>query len=204
VSDEILRCVECGRTFAWSYSEQRYYREHGLSQPRRCPTCRSRRRNERQAGMRGLNPPSAQASAPRSERQWNGARGIGRVRRQPWWQRPEFSFGAVTLTAGVALAVVLWLGFALDGVLSWLIAINLVTLLAYGYDKAVAGSKQTRVPEKVLLGLTVVGGTIGAVAGVWSFRHKSSKGSFQIWLWMIAVAQIALVVVYLMLIKGRL
>jgi len=102
------------------------------------------------------------------------------------------------------LAVVLWLGFALDGVLSWLIAINLVTLLAYGYDKAVAGSKQTRVPEKVLLGLTVVGGTIGAVAGVWSFRHKSSKGSFQIWLWMIAVAQIALVVVYLMLIKGRL
>ena len=47
MGDEVFACVECGRTFVWSYGEQRYYSEHGLATPKRCPDCRSRRRAAR-------------------------------------------------------------------------------------------------------------------------------------------------------------
>jgi len=105
--------------------------------------------------------------------------------------------------AAAGMAAVLALGLALDGVLSWLLAINLVALLAYGYDKWVAGSKRTRVPELVLLGLTVVGGTLGAVVGMCWFQHKTAKGSFQLKLGLIFLVQVALVVAYFLVIKGR-
>ncbi len=42
--DQIIDCVECGRQFVWTYGEQRYYRERGLSPPKRCENCRARRR----------------------------------------------------------------------------------------------------------------------------------------------------------------
>jgi uncharacterized membrane protein YsdA (DUF1294 family) len=47
MSDEIIECVECGRKFVWSHGEQRYYRERGLSAPKRCEDCRARRRERR-------------------------------------------------------------------------------------------------------------------------------------------------------------
>ncbi len=57
MSDERIECIECGRAFIWSTGEQRFYRERGLSQPKRCPDCRSQRRNESRSGMRGLMGP---------------------------------------------------------------------------------------------------------------------------------------------------
>lgn len=47
MSDQIIECVECGRKFVWSHGEQRYYRERGLSAPKRCEECRARRKHER-------------------------------------------------------------------------------------------------------------------------------------------------------------
>jgi hypothetical protein len=64
VSDEIIECIECGRTFVWSSGEQRYYKEHGLVRPKRCTACRSRRRSDRDSGMRGLIAPSMQPPVP--------------------------------------------------------------------------------------------------------------------------------------------
>jgi uncharacterized membrane protein YsdA (DUF1294 family) len=46
--DQIIGCVECGRQFVWTYGEQRYYRERGLSSPKRCKNCRARRRERTQ------------------------------------------------------------------------------------------------------------------------------------------------------------
>ena len=36
---------------------------------------------------------------------------------------------------------------------AWLLAFNAVTVLVYGYDKAIAGGRRRRVPERTLLGL---------------------------------------------------
>ena len=43
MSDEQIICVKCGRPFTWSYGEQRFYAEHKLHPPKRCPACRPTR-----------------------------------------------------------------------------------------------------------------------------------------------------------------
>jgi len=57
VRDETIRCIDCGRTFVWSFGEQRYFKEHGLATPRRCPNCRAHKRYARESGMRGFSGP---------------------------------------------------------------------------------------------------------------------------------------------------
>ena len=114
---------------------------------------------------------------------------------------PVYRYGLVTFGLTIVLAAVLWLGVRLDVVLSWLMAITLVTFLTYGYDKAIAGSERTRVPEKVLRALALAGGTIGALVGMRIFRHKTAKGSFRAKFGLVIIAQILVLVVYYVLIK---
>ncbi len=46
--DIVLRCMDCGREFVFTAGEQAFYADKGLlNEPRRCPECRSRRRQER-------------------------------------------------------------------------------------------------------------------------------------------------------------
>jgi len=85
---------------------------------------------------------------------------------------------------------------AWDVVFAWLIAINIVTFVAFGYDKAVAPKGTLRVPETILLGLTLLGGSVGAVIARPLFRHKTQKLSFRLIFWLCAIASFALVTVY--------
>ncbi len=195
MSDEVIVCVECGRTFTWTYGEQEYYKQRGLDRPKRCPACRSQRRAEARPGMRGESSPATGVSGSPAQRQGE-ARGTGGTGRPRSMEQPVFAFGAVALAAALVLAALIALAYSLDVLLSWLIGINLVTLLAYGYDKAVAGSERTRVPEKVLLVLALVGGTAGAWAGMRLFHHKTAKESFQFKFWVVVAVQVVLVMVY--------
>ena len=102
----------------------------------------------------------------------------------------------VPVGLAIAAAIALALGLRLDALVSWLISINVVTLLTYGYDKWIAGSNRTRVPERVLLLLALIGGTIGALLGMYLFHHKTAKASFQRKFWLVVVVQIALVALY--------
>ena len=51
---------------------------------------------------------------------------------------------------------------------------SLITFFAYGLDKLKAKANAWRIPEKVLLGLSVLGGGIGGFLGMKVFRHKTS------------------------------
>jgi uncharacterized membrane protein YsdA (DUF1294 family) len=109
--------------------------------------------------------------------------------------RQDYLYGGPTLGSAVVVAAVLvWNG--LDPLLSWLLAISGVTFLTYGYDKAIAGSRLTRIPEGVLLALTLVGGTGGALLGMRVFHHKTAKTEFKGHLAVVVLSQVALVVVY--------
>ncbi|MBB5986043.1 DUF1294 domain-containing protein [Sphingobium lignivorans] len=81
----------------------------------------------------------------------------------------------------------------------YIAAINLVTLAAFRFDKARAVAGMRRVPERDLLLLVALGGTIGGWAGMRLFRHKTRKTSFSAAFFMIAVAQ----AIILMLIDMR-
>jgi uncharacterized membrane protein YsdA (DUF1294 family) len=63
-------------------------------------------------------------------------------------------------------------------VLFLIIIINSITFITFGLDKRKAVRHQRRIPERVLLTLTFLGGTIGAIAGMLFFRHKISKKAF--------------------------
>lgn len=111
--------------------------------------------------------------------------------------KPVRTFGTITFGAAIILTVIFWWITSLDLVPSWLMSITLVAFLTYGYDKVIAGSDRTRVPESVLLALTFTGGTIGALAGRSLFRHKTIKASFRRQLWLVVGAQVILLIIYI-------
>ena len=79
-------------------------------------------------------------------------------------------------------------------VLYYLAAINLVTFLVYGIDKLRAKRGAWRIPEKTLFVLPLLGGSVGAIAGMRVFHHKTKHWYFKYGLPLILILQIALVV----------
>jgi uncharacterized membrane protein YsdA (DUF1294 family) len=72
----------------------------------------------------------------------------------------------------------------------YLIAINIVTLMAYIIDKIKAKRHAWRIPEATLLGLAIIGGSIGALIGIFIIRHKSRHIKFKFGVPIILVLQI--------------
>lgn len=67
-------------------------------------------------------------------------------------------------------------------------------------DKKKAIKKHWRIPEDVLLGIAVVGGSAGIIAGMHRFRHKTMKDKFAIGVPLILTLQIVFaVMVYVLL-----
>ena len=69
-------------------------------------------------------------------------------------------------------------------VIAWLLLINLVTFLVFGLDKLKAKWKEKhestrRVPEKTLLLLSAIGGSLGALLGMRVFHHKTLHKTFR-------------------------
>ncbi|MCI8328752.1 MAG: DUF1294 domain-containing protein [Oscillibacter sp.] len=67
----------------------------------------------------------------------------------------------------------------------WLILINVVTFCAFGLDKWKAKRKEKkesvrRIPEKRLLALAALGGSVGALLGMRAFRHKTLHKAFRL------------------------
>ena len=75
-----------------------------------------------------------------------------------------------------------------------LLAINILTFVVFGVDKYKAIKKQYRVPEKTLFLLAVMGGSAGALAGMFAFRHKTRKWYFRIGIPCIWAVQILLLI----------
>ena len=79
-------------------------------------------------------------------------------------------------------------------VILYLVAINVVTFLLYGIDKFKAKRSKWRIPESVLLGLAVVGGSVGAWLGMMVWRHKTQHKKFKYGIPLILAMQIAILI----------
>jgi uncharacterized membrane protein YsdA (DUF1294 family) len=61
----------------------------------------------------------------------------------------------------------------------YLVAVNIFTLTLMWWDKRKAKKKEWRVAEATLLLLAFIGGALGLLFGMFKFRHKTLKRSFQ-------------------------
>jgi uncharacterized membrane protein YsdA (DUF1294 family) len=201
------RCPECR-------SHKRAVRDPGMRSevgPPRPPAAADRRWAE---AARKAQPPASRTAPPATARRApppppqtprRGARaqpyqGPGRS----WWADTIHRHGMIAF--GIVLASTILLratGVVPDVVLAWALAVNVVAMLTYVYDKLIAPTGWTRVPERVLLLLALAGGSIGAYAGMRLSHHKTAKASFRAKFWLVVVAQVALIVAYYLLIARQ-
>ena len=94
--------------------------------------------------------------------------------------------------------------------LIYLVAINIVTFFMYGIDKwrstsgrllptgrKKAKNSKWRIRETALLGLAVLGGSIGAWLGMKVWHHKTQHKKFKYGVPAIIIVQLALIVYYI-------
>lgn len=79
----------------------------------------------------------------------------------------------------------------------YLILINAAAFILMLADKQKAKKHKWRIPEATLMGSAALGGSIGALAGMYLFRHKTKHPKFTLGIPAILLAQ--LVAAYLLL-----
>ena len=85
----------------------------------------------------------------------------------------------------------------LPNILIYLVTINIIAFLAMYIDKKKAEKGKWRIAESTLLTLALIGGSIGAIAGMYKFRHKTKKLRFTIGFPVILISQIVLAIIFI-------
>ena len=80
----------------------------------------------------------------------------------------------------------------LNIILGYLLAVNITSFLSYGIDKYKAKKGQWRISEATLLTMAAIGGSIGALAGMRLWHHKTMHKKFKYGIPVIIIMQIAL------------
>jgi uncharacterized membrane protein YsdA (DUF1294 family) len=83
-----------------------------------------------------------------------------------------------------------------------LLAINLATFAAFGWDKAAARQRDRRIPERTLLILAALGGSPAALLARQTLRHKTRKQPFGARLLLIVFLQVVALIVAGVMILG--
>lgn len=76
----------------------------------------------------------------------------------------------------------------------YLVVINIIAFFTMYIDKRKARYGKWRIPEQTLLILAIIGGSIGAIVGMYTFRHKTKKLRFSIGFPLILILQIILII----------
>ena len=78
-------------------------------------------------------------------------------------------------------------------ILIYLLIVNALGFLLMLVDKRKAQKNLWRIPESTLFLMAAIGGSIGSIAGMYKFRHKTRHWYFVIGMPAILIAQLALV-----------
>lgn len=83
----------------------------------------------------------------------------------------------------------------------YLLLINALGFLLMLIDKQKARKKKWRISEATLMGVAALGGSIGSLMGMYTFRHKTLHKKFTIGIPAILIAQLLLAgaIVYLLI-----
>ena len=78
----------------------------------------------------------------------------------------------------------------------YMIIINIISFIIYAIDKRLAIKKKTRVPEAILLFLSIIGGSLGSLIAMYLVHHKTKK-------WYFVLINLGLTVLYSYIIIKR-
>jgi len=78
----------------------------------------------------------------------------------------------------------------------YMIIINVISFIIYAIDKRLAIKKRTRVPEAILLFLSIIGGSLGSLIAMYLVHHKTKK-------WYFVLINLGLTVLYSYIIIKR-
>ena len=81
--------------------------------------------------------------------------------------------------------------------LAYLIIINAAAFILMLADKIKAKRGAWRIPEATLMGIAALGGSVGALAGMYTFRHKTKHIKFIVGMPLILAAQIVIAILIL-------
>ena len=73
----------------------------------------------------------------------------------------------------------------------YLSVINILAFILYGIDKKRARDHAWRISERMLIGIALIGGSVGAIAGMLLFHHKTRHWYFRYGLPLILILQVA-------------
>ena len=74
--------------------------------------------------------------------------------------------------------------------LIYLAVVNILTIIVFGVDKMNAKSNRQRVRIVAFLGLAFIGGSVGALIGMYGFHHKTKKAYFTVGVPLILLMQV--------------
>ena len=83
----------------------------------------------------------------------------------------------------------------------YLLLINCIGFLIMGYDKHQAKKGNWRTPEKTLMTIALLGGSLGTTCGMYFFRHKTKKTRFSAGFPVILVLDIVIIVYTVFFVK---
>ena len=81
--------------------------------------------------------------------------------------------------------------------LLYLLLINAGAFLLMLVDKRKARKNRWRIPERTLIGSALLGGSVGALLGMYTFRHKTKHWYFKLGFPALLVVQIVLLALVL-------
>lgn len=81
-------------------------------------------------------------------------------------------------------------------IIGYLIFINVFTFVVYGVDKRKAKKHLWRIPEATLIGLALIGGSVGAFLGMRLFHHKTKHVKFYVGVPAIFVIELVIVILF--------
>lgn len=87
--------------------------------------------------------------------------------------------------------------FTIQNVIIYVVLMNIIAFGAMYWDKKRAIKGKWRIKENTLLFLVLLGGGIGAIAGMYTFRHKTKKMAFVIGFPLILICQIILITLFI-------
>ena len=86
--------------------------------------------------------------------------------------------------------------FTMQNIIIYFLVINIFGFFIMWLDKQKAKKGKWRIPEKTLFIITALGGGIGTIAGMYTFRHKTQKIAFVVGFPAITILEIICIIYF--------